>query len=314
MLSLTQDFKRLEDGYVLEEAIDLPNPFRTDLLRSGDHVPIRTYEAGNSRNPCVIIAPPLGVPVPAISPLTDLLSRHFYVVSWDTRGYPSVNDNFDTTDCGIERHAKDLLEVADHYGVSMAHMIGYCGGAAVAVRAAMERDGLCAKFVSICGSFNLSSVAGDSTFSKQGPELFRRISTNRDEAKKVGALMKKTLASGEYDGMYEGVADLKRFKDYIHLMYSTVETTYRYGKIQTEFCKENVLNWLPEFENESLLIAVEDDNVVPESWARYLADRWPIARLLVLDRGGHWAISKSDSSLPGNILNFLTATPSQRSP
>lgn len=295
---------RIDGGYIVAAPGPLESGFQRLIVRTPASIPLCAYDSdpGGRREP-LIFAPPVGVPIAALADVLAYLAAEFRVITWDTRGYPSVNDGFDGMAISIAAHVDDLLAVREECDVGAAHIVGYCGGAAVALAAAVRCRGAFRGCALVCGAFNLRAVAGENSFTRTASDMFELLGASREAAGRYGPVAAQMLKSAQWDGVYEGIPHKELFKSRIHFVYEYPETLYRYARMQSALCQEHVVQWFGCAPPGVLVVYVADDNIVPPDWGRYAGEFLADAQTVVFPSGGHWALCK-DRLIADRLIEY----------
>jgi pimeloyl-ACP methyl ester carboxylesterase len=109
------------------------SPFQP--VRAADGQILRTYVWNAEGETDVVVVLPMGMPAILIEGWVDALKGGSRVITWETRGL--FDPPFDKhLDCSLETQLSDLHQVCRHYDVRNCHLMGFCGGAVVALAGA----------------------------------------------------------------------------------------------------------------------------------------------------------------------------------
>ncbi len=106
------------------------------------------YTAAGRGAPLVVLLNALGQDHTAWLPLVERLSRRSRVLVWQMRA--EAEDGLPVT---FAEHAADVADVLDAEGAASCHLVGWCTGARLAVRAARLFPGRVRSLVMLAGSF-----------------------------------------------------------------------------------------------------------------------------------------------------------------
>jgi 3-oxoadipate enol-lactonase len=299
---IPDEFLRIDGGFIVKPKQFMGDNFALSLLRTADGIPLPVYDSCRKDTPCVVVIPAISNPCATMAPLIRRLIGRFRVVTWDSRGYPSVNDAFDHTDLSTKAHLGDLGAVLASRNIEKAHMIGYCTGSILALRAAAEKPGLAGKLVSVCGCFNIENMpAGHSTM-KRDMELAAFASRDRAAAWSLQQQMSGDWAAEAVNSEFAGMDP--ESLHYYGYPRRQPEFTYRFLKMFTAFRGDDTTSFLPDIAAEVLVIGVRDDRQIPFSCAEYAHAHLPRSRLKIYEEGGHFALLKPNS-MAEDIAAFL---------
>jgi pimeloyl-ACP methyl ester carboxylesterase len=293
-------YLRVSGGYVLAPTGPHAHLLKQCIAYTEDGVPLAVYESLAPTAATMLVALPLGVPVAAITPAINELAKSYHVVTWESRGYPSIADDFDHVNTSFDAHVRDLLLVRELFGTPETYLLGYCGGGAVSLKATTVAPALFRKVIVVAGYLNLFDVFQTAT-TQNMTQAFDRLSRNRQAAAHLGAALKEFIL-GAPTQRYNGIPNKSDFMKLLNCVYDDSELTFRFSKLLSNSYAERVSSWLDSVRNSVLLISIADDEIVPTQWATYAHAHLINSSLLVCDTGGHWAWCKS-----GTIVDAIKA-------
>ncbi|RKT17075.1 pimeloyl-ACP methyl ester carboxylesterase [Streptomyces sp. 1114.5] len=263
---------------------------------------LRGYAAGDPDHPAVVIASACGMPVGLTEAWIRALAPDHRVVTWETRGMfgtPADQAGFDALGHDVAAQAADLLAVMDHYGIERAHVMGLCGGAVVAVRAAEAQP---RRFDSLSlwhGDF--SGTPGPVT---DHQENLRALLGMAAQGREDAAMINGALAETARAGVPADVADLVVYP------YSTDELFYRYSVLTLPTMTEDCTPALAGIRPPVLVVTSEDDHTAHPDGSHRVAAGLPDSRLHVEPHGDHISVFGAGPRLRRLLTDFLSGTPS----
>ncbi|WP_406207900.1 alpha/beta hydrolase [Kitasatospora sp. NBC_01560] len=262
---------------------------------------LRGYSAGTPGSPAVVLASACGMPAGLCEPWMRELARDHHVVTWETRGlFGDLGDGagFDALPTDVDAQAADLLAVMDHYGLPSAHLMGLCGGAVIALRAASGRPG---RFGS------LSLWHGDWSGSP-GPvtdhqDNLRALLGMAVQGREDAAMINSALAESTRAGLPAEIADL------VFHPYTTDELFYRYSALTLPTMTEDSTPALAALRTmPALVVTSEDDRTAHPDGSHLVAAALPGAVLRVEPTGDHLSVFGAGPRLRRILADFLAGT------
>lgn len=258
---------------------------------------LRGYSAGQPGSPAVVLASACGMPAGLCEPWMRELARDHRVVTWETRGlFGDLGDGgaFDALPADVDAQAADLLAVMDHYDLASAHLMGLCGGAVIALRAAARQPARAASLSLWHGDY--SGTPGPMTGHQ---ENLRALLAMAVQSREDAAMINSALAESARAGLPAEVADL------VSHPYSTDELFYRYSALTLPTMTEDVTPALPAVRVPALVVTSEDDHTAHPDGSHRIAAALPDAVLRVEPHGDHISVFGADPRLRRILTDFL---------
>jgi 3-oxoadipate enol-lactonase len=266
---------------------------------TADGARLRTYSAGRPGAPAVVLASACGMPAQLCEPWMRVLGREYHVLTWETRGLfgdlgtPAA---FDALGHGVDAQAHDLLAVLDHHGVETAHVMGLCGGAVVALRAA----GLSPHRVSALslwhGDYELGPAVPKTSHQQNLKALMAMAARGRTDA----AAINTALA---------GTATAAVPADVAHLVvypYVTAELFYRYCVLTGAIMAHDVAALLDAVRQPAFVVTSGDDTTAHPAGSHHVAGALVAGHLTVEPHGDHISVFGAGERLARLMTGFLT--------
>lgn len=263
------------------------------VVSSWDGEPIPAYAAGDPAAPAVVIASACGMPVRLAEPWIRGLSASYRVLTWESRGL--FAENFaGATD--VAAQVRDMVAVMDHFGVPVAHVVGLCGGAVLALVAAREHADRVSSLSLWHGDFELGDMVPKTDHQRDLQALMAMAARSRDSARGIQATLSRTMLAGTPPGL-------------AHLVlypYATPELLYRYCRLNGAIMSMDVRPMLDGVVQQALVVTSEDDHTAHPAGSRHVADRLARGRLHVTAHGDHLSVFEGTTVL-AVAMDFLTA-------
>lgn len=265
-------------------------------VRGEDGVPVRAYVAGHPAAPPLLVVSACGMPARLTRHWVDRLRGRFRVVVGESRALFPPTAGTDP-DAGVDAQVRDLVAVADHLGVTGAHVVGLCGGAVVAVVAAHRHPELVASMSLWHGDFELGSAAAKTDHQRDLLGMMQMAARSRAGAAAVHGVIGTTMRTGSPP-------------DLAHLVlypYATPELLYHYCRLNGAIMTTDVRPLLAGVRQPTLVVTSASDRTAHPDGSRYVAGELPTARLVVSERGDHLSLFRDVPRLDPLLL-FLAGT------
>lgn len=282
---------------IIDAAIreDFDCKFNHTEIRSFDGAALRAYTAGEPRDQAVMIVAACGMPAKLCEPWIRILAQSHFVVTWETRGLFGEVANFDLLACDVSAQAKDTLAVMDHFGIKNAHLMGLCGGAVIAVAAAIQAPDRVSSMSLWYGDFDLGPSSTKTMHQRNMQEVMLLAGAGRSDAAATHDLFCGAIVKGARP-------DLAHFTLY---PYATPELLFRFTKLNGSIMSTNIAPMLPGAFPRTLVVTSEDDSTAHPAGSREVAARLPNAVLHVEPHGDHLSFYDASPHLTALALQFI---------
>jgi 3-oxoadipate enol-lactonase len=243
---------------------------------------LRCYAVGPSDGPVVVLVTACGMPVGLLRSWMIGLGDRFRVLTWESRGmFPArevLDEDFDQRGYDVQSQADDLHAVLDVFGVETAHVVGLCGGAAVALAV-----GESARVRSLSlwhGDYELGPEVPKTSHQQDVQSLMLMAGRQRKRAAGLHTMLRRpaTLANLRADLAHELIYP-----------YSSAELLYRYGRLNGAIMTTDCRPLLTRIDLPTLVVSSMADTTAHPEGSVFVASRIPGARLELLPRGDHLA-------------------------
>jgi pimeloyl-ACP methyl ester carboxylesterase len=294
-----------EDGsletYVPDEIIDeiITCSFDRECFRakveSFDGALLRTYTAGARSKKAVLLVPPCGMPAKLCERWVQLLSKDYFVITWESRLLFEEPANRESFAFDVTAQVSDLFAVMDHCGVTSAHLMGLCGGAVIAVSAAAARPERVSSLSLWHGDFELGSRCPKTKHQKDLKSFMSVAGMGRPQAGQIHKLFTQNT--------------LKNFRGaWAHIVlypYANAELLYRYGKLNGNIMSTDVTGLLAKVAQPTLVVTSRDDSTTHPDGSKRVAELLPAALLEVVPHGDHLSLFEAGPDLTELMMRFL---------
>ena len=247
---------------------------------------IHTLESGQTARQKAILIHGWSSSSYAMSPLVQMLSQRFHVVSVDLPGY-GASPRF-TKSISIQAYADLMAEFAEQISDGAVIVVGHSMGGMIALNMAMSYPVLIERMVLIA------------------PTITGRLSNTVNTVISPVTMMERfglgQVLVSSVEGAYVGITD--RLMRPVSFADRTGITEEEYGRLRADArrpgqgrvraecffaMRDNDLRGrVGEVQVPALVIWGAEDNTVPLRDAGVVADEWPQADLRILPKAGHW--------------------------
>lgn len=269
----------------------------TDVL-TADGSRLRTYTAGEAGRPAVVLASACGMPAQLCESWMRFLARDHFVVTWETRGLFGELGNpagFDARGHDVDVQAADLLAVLDHHGAVSAHVMGLCGGAVVALRAAGAAPRRISSLSLWHGDYELGAAVPKTSHQQNLAALMSLAVRSRTDAAAINAALAATAMSAV-------PADVGHLVVYPYL---NSELFYRYCALTGAIMSTDVAGLLDAVPQPSLIVTSEDDTTAHPAGSHRVAAALTASVLRVEPHGDHISVFGAGAPLTRLMARFL---------
>lgn len=284
---------------VIEQMVseDFDQQFFRGKARSIDGASLRAYTAGSRHNKAVVLIAACGMPAKLCERWMRFLARDYFVITWESRLLFEGPWNEDKFAYDVGAQVADLFAVMDHFGVPEAHLMGLCGGAVIAVSAAVGQPHRVGSLSLWHGDYELGPRCPKTKHQKDLKALMAAIAAGRSQAEQIHQLFSRNI--------------VKNFrKDLAHLVlypYANPDLLFRYGKSNGSIMDTDVTPLLSKVVQPALVVTSHDDNTAHPEGSRYVAECLPRAQLRVEDHGDHLSLFDASSNVTEAAAKFLAA-------
>jgi pimeloyl-ACP methyl ester carboxylesterase len=242
---------------------------------------LRCYAVGPPDGPVVVLVSACGMPVGLLRRWMIGLGDRFRVLTWESRGmFPAgeaLDEDFDQRGYDVPTQADDLHAVLDVFDVEAAHVVGLCGGAAVALAA---RAGRIRSLSLWHGDYELGPEVPKTNHQQDVQSLMLMAGRQRKRAAGLHAMLRRpaTLENLRADIAHELIYP-----------YASAELLYRYGRLNGTIMTTDCRPLLAGIDIPTLVVSSMADTTAHPEGSIFVASRIPGARLELLPRGDHLA-------------------------
>ncbi|MCB0571548.1 MAG: alpha/beta fold hydrolase [Phaeodactylibacter sp.] len=282
---------------------ELPYPFPTQKARLSEDLEIAYFDEGKGEK-VILFIHGLGSYAPAWKKNIESLRADYRCLAIDLPGYgKSSKGNYEASMTYFATVIKDFLDVL---GIDKAVLVGHSMGGQIALTTALS-------YPEKVESLVLVAPAGFETFHKGERQWFREVLTPTSVKLTTVDQIKENIAWNFYDMPDDAlfmVTDriaMRKAKDFDAYCYIIPECVK--GMVD-----QPVFDELPNVHQPALAIFGEQDNLIPnrflnggstEAIGRQGVDRMPNARLMMVDKAGHFVNFERVAQVNDAIRAFL---------
>ncbi|WP_327321592.1 alpha/beta hydrolase [Streptomyces sp. NBC_01210] len=257
-----------------------------ETVTSSDGTPLNVYAAGEGEE-TVVLVPACGMPAALAENWVRFFARDRRVLTWESRGLFGIAGDGNEYPTDIRSQAADLFAVMDHDDAVDAHVIGLCGGAAIALVAAAEQPSRMRSLSLWHGAYGFAEDYPKTTHQQGLIELMTAAARSRTAAQAVhAAFCHAILTSTPAD-----VAHLVLYP------YASAELLYRYCRLNLEITGADVEPYLAKVGPPTLVVTSRDDDIAHPEGSKRVAGGLPHGQLRVEPHGDHISLFTADDSL-----------------
>jgi 3-oxoadipate enol-lactonase len=251
--------------------------YASKVLKSSDGTRLRAHFSGRCRDEALVLVIPCGMSVGLAEEWLRQLCEQFFVVTWESRGMFPIDGYLDSCALDMTAQVQDLVAVIDGFGIRSAHVMGFCGGAVIALRAAYEEPDKIKSLSLWHGDYELGELGPKSEHQRNLQALMASISSDLAVARSVHELFTDS----------DPPDVRKEFAHYVVYPYCTPELLYRYSKLNGTIMETNVAPILDDIKQPTLVVTSNGDETTHPEASRYVASRLQNATVVVLPKGDH---------------------------
>lgn len=264
------------------------------IVHAKDGAVLRCHAAGPVGAPVVVLVSACGMPAGLVGRWMAYLSADHRVVTWESRGLFDNRDGFDELGYDLATQADDLVTVLESFDIGHAHVVGLCGGAAIALAAAPSPR---VESLSLWhGDYELGRAAAKTTHQRDMQTLLVMAGRDRARAASLHRVFRRpsTLAALRPD-----------LAHYLYYPYATAELLHRYGRLNGAIMTTDCRPLLPEVAQPTLVVTSHDDSTAHPDGSRYVASHLTGGELCQLPHGDHLAAFDARQELLDLATSFI---------
>jgi pimeloyl-ACP methyl ester carboxylesterase len=246
----------------------------------------------------MVLALPCAMPVGIASEWLRALANRFYVITWETRGMFGLDDDFDVLEHGVRSQVADLHSLLEHFHSASAHLMGICGGAAIALAAASSE-----RIASLSlwhGDFELGSEAPQTKHRYDLQDVMAIARTSRTHASKLHASFRSPRVLSSL--LREELAH------YLLYPYASAELLYRYGILNGNLMQTDCRPLLPRINKPVLVVTSAADQTTHPDGSRFVARNIAGSRLCEFSSQTHLSVFQAPTELVELAVTFAEDT------
>lgn len=279
---------------VLEDSFE--RRYTSARVTSFDGAPLRAYASGAHGGKVVVIVLPCGMPAQLCDRWLDFLGKDCFTITWESRGLFEEPENFDALQYDVAAQAEDLFAVMDHFDVKTAHVMGLCGGASIAVKAAAAQPTRVTSLSLWHGDFNLGANSPQMAHQRHLKALMTIMGASRTQAVSLHKLFQQDTK------LLDVRADLAHLVLY---PYATPEVLFRYGKLNGSIMNTEISDWLGLVTQRTLVVTSEADQTTHPEGSIRVAKALSNATLRMEPTGDHLSLFDAEPHITTLAAQFI---------
>lgn len=271
---------------------------REHRLPRPDTTRLTVVETGPTDAPAIVISLPCMLSYRLALPWLAALGHRYRCVVLQGRGSGEPIENaedFDDRGYDMQAQAGDLVAVAEELGDAPVHVMGICGGAAVALAAAADRP-------DVIGSLSLwhpDLELGDEVERTDHQINLRALVDLGAQSRETGSWIRDKVVSGPMTGVPEGIGPL------VVSPYASAELFYRYASLTAATMSWDGRGAAKQLRGPLLVVTSEDDNLAHPAASHRMAQLVDGAQELTARRGSHLDAFRAIPAHVDRLVTFL---------
>jgi pimeloyl-ACP methyl ester carboxylesterase len=238
------------------------------------------------------------MPVEFVRPLAAQLARRWHVITWESRTLPSIARGRVDADVSLTRQAADGLEVLDHMKVHRAALIGWCGGARVALRIHSGARRRIAGLALLNGSYG-HEHAPKTSFERTMAAVMPRIASDGHYAR----LFHRSIFSPDPEGDTQSACAATEqllastAPEFLHLTsvpFHSANHLQRYARLVHALLRESISPRELDISVPTLVMTGDRDQTAHPEGSRALAGDISRSRFACVDGADHFALYRHE--------------------
>jgi len=274
--------------------------YRVHALRRPDGTVITAVAAGPREAPCVLISAPCALGYRLSLPWLRALRSSYRCVIMQPRGtseWIEEVEDFDRRGYDVSHQVADLLALTEELAPGPVHLMGLCGGAAVALAATAQRPDR----VSSLSLWHADLELGGEAAKTDHQINLRALLDLGGESRETAGWLREKLTSGPMTGVPERIGPL------VVRPYATSELFYRYAKLTGATMHWDSRQTAARVNRPCLIVTSQDDDTAHPAGSRRLAEIVAGARLVVAKHGTHLDAFRATAEQVSCLKSFLAS-------
>lgn len=269
--------------------------FSQCTIAAADGAALDVYTLGDpSADPIVLIGA-CGMPVELSAPWLERLGERHFAITWETRGFSSVDDDFDAIGHDLDDQVADLFAVMDHCGVRRASVMGHCVGVVVALQAALAAPERVSSLILAHGNYGRSTCPRT-----EGEENFAHAMSWAGRSRTKAAQLRRVFLNPQ------AIVGIDREFGHLTLFpYASDELLYRYGRLCCGLLETDLWDRIDRVDQPALVLSGEKDVTAHPESSRQAGARLRRGKVHIEPQGEHRCLLTARSSLWQRVVQFL---------
>jgi len=281
--------------------------FHGTRTASFDGYMLDVHEAGRRDGEPVIFVNSYGMPVDFWLPLASTLADDCGILTWESRGVPSVHGPAELSSLAPANHVRDLATLMKARGYDKAHLVAWCTGCEIALAFARSRPECVSSLVLMNGAYSaglrtsfqdtLCSVAQKMATDERYAEFYYRVIYGNSGGDVADATRKMDALLREVDPALLYMAGVP---------FRTPLNLFRYALLVESFFKQPVAFEPESLDCPTLVISSTNDHLTRYENSVSLESRFRDSALDLMQGGDHYRMYY-DRKLMDRIRRFILA-------
>lgn len=297
--NLPNYFQQLDLGFLKQTLSQV----KSSTYLTSDKQKMRLFKFGDPSLEKLVLLPPYGMSFLLVCKLAACLSKHFYVLSWESKGCPDACVEMIQDDLKLSTQSRIFLDILQQEQFDKFHFVGWCQAAQLLIYT-MFNSVLTPKTLSWIAPAGLGFSLLESEFERCALPIYLQIEQEGIEyAKKLAVVLDKYRDKK----LTEDIAAEKLTM--MHL--SNVEMTYRFSNYMRSYesnksiVKQHVQGVLKQ--KKVFIIHCKDDTYSHYSEAVQLEKQYrDHIQLCLLSEGGHLQLFNQAHQVADILFDYIS--------
>ena len=278
--------------------IDLKG-LRKESIEAENDIPINIYSKGSIGKKLIVIVIPCGMPASIAQKWIDELSDHYFVATWESRFlFGKTRDRLNSEDLyTVDAQVRDLIAVIDFYGYDSAHIMGLCGGAVIALKAASLYPKRISSLSLWHGDYDFNGQCAKTKHQDDVANLMQIVGTSPKQSKSLQILFSRPRA---LDAIPLPLAHQVMYP------YANEYLLNIYGKLNGAIMSFDISNTLKKVNHRSLIVTSKNDTTAHPEGSYMVAKTLSNAKLHIEKNSKHLDLFNAGSTYVKLAKQFIS--------
>ena len=229
----------------------------------------------------IVLIIPFGATFDAANAFFQMLGNSFNIITWKSRHIFDLGDDIKSEALTVDHHVNDMTELLSVCNINSPIVVGYCSGAAIALRFSACSDNYMMMYL-VCGEYALGNMIDATSHYQEVDFLLKKSSKGINDSR---------LISKKINSMRGSEVKIKE-SDYFNKPYYNPVYLYRYSINYTHFIDMNYLQEARSVSKRTYIYCSVDDEHVGTLGSEKISNEISNSKLIVDTFGDHYAFCR----------------------